>query len=126
MAVLLMIVLSFLSAVVCYREYRHIAIQIVPSMLGPTGKFVLGWIVELAMLGTNLFMLWFSIALVQVTWYQVIAELPAVSVGITYLPIPIGGAITTLLVIERLISGRFFEEPPGEGAGSTTPAVSTE
>jgi TRAP-type C4-dicarboxylate transport system permease small subunit len=125
-AVLLMIVLSFLSAVVCYREYRHIAIQIVPNMLGPTGKVVLGWIVELAVLGTNLFMLWFGLALVQVTWYQVIAELPAVSVGITYLPIPIGGAITALLVIERLISGRFFEEPPGEGAGSTTPAVSTE
>ena len=115
MAVLLMIWVSFLSAVVCYREYRHIGVAIVPSLLDKRGKFYLGWIVELCMLGTNLFMLYYGILLCQVTWYQVIAELPAVSVGITYLPIPFGGMVTTLFIIERMISGRFFEEPPGEG-----------
>lgn len=114
MAVLLMIVLSFLSAVICYREYRHIGVAIVPSMLGPQGKFVLGWLVEIAMLGTNLFMLWYGLLLVQVTWNQTIAELPAVSVGVTYLSIPIGGAITTLFIIERLWLGVFFADPPGE------------
>jgi TRAP-type C4-dicarboxylate transport system permease small subunit len=37
------------------------------------------------------------------------------SVGITYLPIPIGGVLTTLFIIERLWAGKFFQSPPGEG-----------
>jgi len=114
-AVLLMIWVSFLSAVICYREYRHIGVAIIPNMLGETGKFYLGWFVEICMLGTNLFMLYYGLLLCQVTWFQVIAELPVVSVGVTYLPIPFGGIVTTLFIVERLISGRFFQSPPGEG-----------
>ena len=76
------------------------------------------------MLGTNLFMLYYGILLCQVTWNQVIAELPTVSVGVTYLPIPFGGAVTLLFVVERLISGRFFQDPPGEG--DVTEQLATE
>ena len=36
-------------------------------------------------------MLWYGIKLVQATWYQSIAEFPLVSVGVSYLPVPIGG-----------------------------------
>jgi TRAP-type C4-dicarboxylate transport system permease small subunit len=115
MAVLLMIWVSFLSAVICYREYRHIGVGIIPSMLGEKGKFILGWFVEICMLATNLFMLYYGIMLCHVTWFQFIAELPAVSVGVTYLPIPVGGAITILFAVERLWSGLFFQNPPGEG-----------
>jgi TRAP-type C4-dicarboxylate transport system permease small subunit len=43
--------------------------------------------------------------LVDTTWYNSIAEFPFMSVGVTYLPIPIGGAITFLFVIERLVLG---------------------
>ena len=64
------------------------------------------------MLGTNLFMLWYGIKLVQTTWHQSIAEFPLVSVGVAYLPIPIGGAITILFVIERLWTQGFFGTPP--------------
>ena len=53
------------------------------------------------MLATNLFMLVWGIKLVQTTWYQSIAEFPLVSAGMAYLPIPIGGALTVLFVIER-------------------------
>ena len=42
MAVLLMIVLSFLSAVVCYREYLHIGVGILPAFLAEPAKSVLG------------------------------------------------------------------------------------
>jgi TRAP-type C4-dicarboxylate transport system permease small subunit len=122
MAVLLMIVLSFLSAVVCYREYLHIGVGIVPAMLNGTAKAVLGWAIELCMLGTNLFMLWYGIKLVQITWYQSIAEFPLVSTGVSYLPIPIGGAITVLFVIERLLTGKFFDEP----ASDAVSRISTE
>ncbi|MBV9262445.1 MAG: TRAP transporter small permease, partial [Pseudolabrys sp.] len=43
--------------------------------------------------------------LVIATWHNSIADFPALSVGITYLPIPCGGAILFLFVIERLLCG---------------------
>jgi TRAP-type C4-dicarboxylate transport system permease small subunit len=116
MAVLLMIVLSFLSAIVCYREYLHIGVGVLPTFLTGTSRTVLGVIIEVCMLATNLFMLWYGVKLVSTTWYQSIAEFPVVSVGFSYLPIPVGGAITALFVIERFWIGAFFKEPELEDA----------
>ena len=121
-AVLLMIVLSFLSAVVCYREYLHIGVGVVPAFLGEDTKWLLGWFLEICMLATNLFMLWWGVKLVETTWYQSIAELPIVTAGMTYLPIPVGGALTTLFVIERMLTQKFFSEPEPE----TVSQLSTE
>ena len=39
---------------------------------------------------------------------------PIVSAGIAYLPIPIGGALTALFVIERFMTQKFFSEPEPE------------
>jgi TRAP-type C4-dicarboxylate transport system permease small subunit len=122
MAVLLMIVLSFLSAVVCYREYLHIGVGLLPGLLNGRIKTGLGWLIELCMLGTNIFMLWYGIRLVQATWHQSIAEFPLLSVGVAYLPIPIGGAITVLFVLERLWTQGFFGEPPAQAVS----AISSE
>ena len=122
MAVLLMIWLSFLSAVVCYREYLHIGVGLLPAALTGTPRIVLGWIIEICMLVTNLFMLWWGIKLVHTTWFQSIAEFPIVSVGVSYLPVPIGGAIIIMFVIERLWTGVLFQEPTLE----TTSTVSVE
>ena len=119
MAVLLMIVMSFLSAVVCYREYLHIGVGVLPALLGPEAKIYLGWFLELCMLATNLFMLVWGIKLVQATWYQAIPEFPIVWVGLAYLPIPIGGALTSLFVIERFWTGKFFSEPTLETVAET-------
>jgi TRAP-type C4-dicarboxylate transport system permease small subunit len=120
MAILLMIVISFASAVVCYRENLHIGVGILPSMLAPAPKKILGWVIEACMMTTNVFMFWWGVKLVQTTWYQSIAEFPIVSVGVSYLPVPIGGAITALFVIERLLTQRFFEEPGANAVGVTT------
>ena len=117
MAVLLMIVLSFLSAVVCYREHLHIGVGILPALLKEPAKSLLGWFLEICMLATNLFMVVWGIRLVQTTWHQSIAEFPIVTAGMTYLPIPIGGALTALFVIERLLTQRFFQEPEPETVG---------
>jgi TRAP-type C4-dicarboxylate transport system permease small subunit len=122
MAVLLMIVLAFLSAVVCYREHLHIGVGLLPAFLGEPARSVLGWFIELCMLATNLFMLMWGIKLVETTWFQSIAEFPIVSAGMAYLPIPLGGALTTLLVIERFMTREFFTEPEIE----TVSQVSTE
>ena len=43
--------------------------------------------------------------LVAATWQNSIADFPSLSVGVTYLPIPIGGAILFLFVFERLTIG---------------------
>ena len=114
MAVLLMIVLSFLSAVVCYREHLHIGVGVLPAFLEGSAKAALGWFLEICMLATNVFMLVWGIKLVQTTWYQSIAEFPIVTAGMAYLPIPIGGALTVLFVIERFLTRQFFQEPEPE------------
>ena len=122
LAVLLMIVLSFLSAVICYREYLHIGVGVVPALLGPRGKALLGWLIETCMMITNLFLFWYGIKLVNATWYQSIAEFPVVSVGVSYLPVPIAGFITVLFIIERFLTREFFRDHTIE----TTSTVSTE
>jgi TRAP-type C4-dicarboxylate transport system permease small subunit len=120
MAVLLMIVMSFLSAVVCYREYLHIGVGVLPALLGPEAKIYLGWFLELCMLATNLFMLVWGIKLVGVTLHQSIPDFPAISVGLTYLPIPIGGGLTALFIIERFMTQKFFAEPEAETVSGLT------
>lgn len=112
MAILLMIVLSFLSAVVCYREHLHIAVGMLPNALTGIPRALLGLVIEAAMLATNIFLLWYGIDLVRKVWNQSIAEFPGLSVGVTYLPIPIAGAITVLFLVERLLTQDWFPKPP--------------
>jgi TRAP-type C4-dicarboxylate transport system permease small subunit len=122
LAILIMIVLSFFSAVVCYREYLHIGVGLLPAALNDQGKAILGWFLETCMMMTNLFLLWYGIKLVHTTWYQSIAEFPIVSVGVSYLPVPIAGAITALFIVERFLTREFFRDQTIE----TTSTLSTE
>jgi len=119
MAILTMIWLSFLSAIICYREHLHIAVGTLPAMLNGPARQLLGIIVEAGMLVINVFLLWYGIKLVQVTWYQTIAEFPIVSVGVSYLPVPIGGAVTSLFIVERFLKGNFFPPPHEPDAHET-------
>ena len=75
---------------------------------------------EICMLATNLFMLVWGIKLVEATWYQSLAEFPIVTAGMTYLPIPIGGALTILFVIERFLTRDFFREIESETVSQIT------
>jgi TRAP-type C4-dicarboxylate transport system permease small subunit len=118
LAILLMIVFAFFAAAVCYRDGLHIAVMAIPDMVSPTKRLVLGWIAEGGMVVTNLFMLIWGIELVKVTYNQVIAEFPILSVGVSYMPIPIGGAITLLFIVERLWTGTVFPKPAEGGLAS--------
>jgi TRAP-type C4-dicarboxylate transport system permease small subunit len=109
-ATMLMIVFTFFAGAVCYREYLHIAVTALPSNLTGPARVALGWAVELCMLATSLFLLVWGWELVQTTWFQVMAQMPEIPVGLTYAPIPIGGGIMALFVIERLWSGEFFSQ----------------
>lgn len=118
MAILLMIIFAFVSAAACYRDGLHIAVMALPDAVSPRNRLILGWIAEIGMVIANLFMLIWGFTLVEATMYQVIAEFPILSVGLTYLPIPVGGALTLLFVIERLWTGAVFT-PPDQSSVAT-------
>jgi TRAP-type C4-dicarboxylate transport system permease small subunit len=120
MAVLLMIWFSFLAAALCYRENLHISVMILPSMLRGRARLLAGIIIELTVAATNLFMLIWGTRLVGTTWFQGIADFPIVSVGISYLPVPIGGGVMVLFVIERLWTGRLFAQAAGDSLVRTS------
>lgn len=114
-ATLLMIWFSFLAAALCYRERLHIGVAVIPMMLTGKARIACGWLIELSMLGVNLFMLWYGVKLVKATSHQWISDFPdLISVGISYTPVPLGGLITALFVIERIWKSEFFVEPTAE------------
>lgn len=119
---LLVIWFAFLSAAVCYREGLHIGVMIVPNLLQGRARLALGWFIELSMGAINLFILIWGMRLVEATWGQVIAAFPAVTTGASYIPVPLGGGIVLLFVVERLWTGRLFVEPSAD----TLTHVSTE
>src|SRR5437588_6344867 len=104
-AVLLTIVLTFIGAASCYRAGMHMNVSFFVGMLPPPLRRWVEIIAELLVAAMALFMLVYGEKLVDATWYNTIADFPALSVGVTYLPIPIGGAILLLFVIERVVFG---------------------
>jgi TRAP-type C4-dicarboxylate transport system permease small subunit len=104
-AVLLMIVLTFFGAAVCYRAGLHMRMSFFVSLLPQRLQRLSTLLVEALMALFALFMIKWGISLVMATWQNSIADFPALSVGVTYLPIPLGGAVLFLFVIERITIG---------------------
>src|SRR6266851_5702267 len=111
MAVLLMIVLTFFGAAACYRRGLHMNVGFFVGMLPARLRRAADLLVETLMALMALFMVIWGSKLVDATWHNTIADFPFLSVGVTYLPIPIGGALLMLFVIERVTIG-----PPPEPA----------
>lgn len=109
-AILLTIVLTFIGAAACYRRRIHMNVSYFVQLLPPILRAIVEFIAELLVAAMALFMTIYGARLVDETWYNTIPDFPALSVGITYLPIPIGGALLLLFVIERIILGA-PEEP---------------
>ena len=104
-AVLLTIVLTFFGAATCYRRRLHMNVSFFVAMLPPLLRRSTELLAELLVAAMALFMLFYGTKLVDATWYNTIADFPFLSVGVTYLPIPIGGAFLLLFVIERVFLG---------------------
>lgn len=111
MAILLSVVLTFFGAAMGVRSGQHMRVTVLRDLLPPRPQLAVDLAAEALLAAVALFMVVWGIRLVEATWFQVIAEFPALSVGITYLPIPIGGAVTLLFIVERLLIGR---PPPHE------------
>jgi TRAP-type C4-dicarboxylate transport system permease small subunit len=106
MAILLTIVLTFFGAAACYRAGTHMSVSVLVHAMPWPWRRLAEPLAETLVALISFFMVIWGTRLVDTTWYQSIAEFPALSVGVTYLPIPIGGAITLLFVTERLLIGR--------------------
>ena len=104
-SVLAMVLFSFVGGAAAYRANVHIAVQMLTDAVPASARRALLLLADLAMTATALFMMVYGTQLVRATWNQTIAEFPTLSVGITYLPIPVGGLFTLLFIVERLWLG---------------------
>lgn len=104
-AILLMVVFTFVGAAASYRAGAHIAVGVVTERVPPQLQAWLGRLVHLLMLAICLFMLWWGTKLCIATWNQSVSELPWLPVGLTYSPVPIGGLLTLLFVLEHMLFG---------------------
>jgi TRAP-type C4-dicarboxylate transport system permease small subunit len=108
LAIMVMIVFTFFAGAVCYRSGVHISVMLFVNAITGVKRTVLAWVTEGLMIAFNLFILYYGTLLVQATWHNFIAEFPEIRVGMTYMPLPIGGLVTVLFIIERLWTGAFF------------------
>ena len=104
-AILLMVVFTFMGAAAGYRANAHISVAMVTDRLPAAVRPILARAMDVLMLLIAIFMAWYGAKLCMETWNQSIGQLPWMPVGVTYLPVPIGGAITGLFVLERLVFG---------------------
>jgi TRAP-type C4-dicarboxylate transport system permease small subunit len=73
--------------------------------LPPLYRRLVNLVVQLLMALIAIFMIVWGKSLVEVTWHNTIADFPFLSVGVTYLPIPVGGVCLLLFIIERIFLG---------------------
>ena len=104
-AILLMVIFTFFGAAAAYRAGAHIAVSMVTDRLPPPLQRVCRVLVNLLMLGISLFMVVYGTRLCMETMNQTLADLPWLPVGVTYAPVPLGGLLTLLFVLETAIFG---------------------
>lgn len=117
LAVLLTVAVTFIGAANCYRQRIHMNMTVGTNLLPPRARAFAALLSELLMAAMALFMLIWGGRLVEATWDNTVDAFPFLSVGITYLPIPISGAMMLLFVIERLAIG----PPPQDGSDAHVP-----
>jgi TRAP-type C4-dicarboxylate transport system permease small subunit len=100
-AILLMMVFTFIGAAAAYRANAHIAVTMLTDALPRPVQGLLAWLVDGLMALASAFVVWYGFSLSQGTMGQSISELPWLPVGVTYAPLPLGALFTLLFVLER-------------------------
>jgi TRAP-type C4-dicarboxylate transport system permease small subunit len=103
--VLLTIVLTFIGAAAGYRLNLHMNVSYFADQMPARFRAFLELVVQLLMALIATFMIVWGGRLVEVTWHNTIADFPFLSVGVTYLPIPLGGVFLLLFIVERIFLG---------------------
>ena len=104
-AILLMMVFTFIGAAAAYRSNAHIAVTMLTDVLPRPLQALAAVAVDLLMALACGFVAWFGGRLVLETLGQSVAELPWLPVGVTYLALPLGSLVTVLFVLERRMHG---------------------
>ena len=107
-SVIMMVFFSFVGGAAIYRANQQIAVEALMNAVGPRSRAAMQWGVYACMLLIAAFMLGYGVHLCVVTWGNTIAEFPSLSTGVVYMPIPIGGLLTLLFIVEKIWLG----EPP--------------
>ncbi|MFJ4068874.1 TRAP transporter small permease [Pseudomonas sp. NPDC089996] len=104
-AILLMVLFTFIGAAASYRAGAHMAVAMVTDRLPQPVRRLVAVFTQLLMVGVCVFMTWYGFKLCVTTWNQFMASLPSVRVGMSYAPIPVGGVLTLIFVLEKLLLG---------------------
>ena len=104
-AILLMMVFTFIGAAASYRAGAHMAVAMVTDRLSPNMRRTMSIVSQVLMGIICLFMTIWGTKLCLSTWNQFMSALPTLRVGITYMPIPVGGLLTLIFVLEKLLLG---------------------
>jgi TRAP-type C4-dicarboxylate transport system permease small subunit len=104
-AIMLMVLFTFIGAAASYRAGAHMAVTTVTDRLPANLQPMITLLVQVLMAVICLFMTIWGIKLCIATWNQFMSTLPTLRVGISYAPIPLGGAITLIFILERLAFG---------------------
>lgn len=108
-AILLMVIFTFLGAAAAYRAGAHIAVAMMTDRLSAPLQRACHIAVNLLMLAICLFMVFYGAKLCLETMGQNLADLPWLPVGLTYLPVPVGGFFTLLFVLENMFFGPQYQ-----------------
>ena len=107
-SVIMMVLFSFVGGAAVYRANAQIAVEALLNAVPARVRTAMTWGVHACMLLTAAFMLGYGVHLCQLTWGNSMAEFPGLSVGIVYMPIPLGGLLTLLFIVEKIWLG----DPP--------------
>jgi len=121
-AVIMMVFFSFIGGAAVYRANQQIAVEALMRAVGARSRAAMQWGVYACMLSIAAFMVGYGVHLCILTRDNTIAEFPWLSVGIVYMPIPIGGLLTLLFIIEKIWLG----EPPKDDVMYSDQAVDLE
>jgi len=123
-SILLMVLFTFIGAAASYRAGAHMAVAMITDRLPEPTRRMVNVLTQLLMVAVCVFMTWYGFKLCVTTWNQYMASLPSVRVGMSYAPIPVGGVLTLIFVLEKLVLGdqshrkvvRFDQVEESEGA----------
>jgi TRAP-type C4-dicarboxylate transport system permease small subunit len=110
-AILLMLVFTFIGAAASYRAGSHIAVTMLTDHLPRPLQKAATLLSDLCMVVVCVFVVGYGAHLCRQTWGQSVSELPWLPVGATYLPLPIGGVLTLAFIVERLVLGSQAARP---------------
>ena len=121
-SVIMMVFFSFVGGAAVYRANQQIAVEALIRAVNPPSRAVMQWAIYACMLLIAAFMVGYGVHLCWVTRGNTIAEFPWLSTGIVYMPIPLGGLLTLLFIIEKIWLG----EPPQDDVMYSDQAVDLE